>query len=155
MKVPIIKLLVITTLVAAAATTMAKSGVTGGGDYYVIDTCPDFDSSQNVQNLDLNFSQIPTSGQPCSVTLTADIVKTFFMSYIEVVAKFNGVKIIDQKIEFDELENAGDKYQKVLPVPTTLMPSGVISGRATGYNEFGNLVQCYDYQIIVRKAPSN
>ena len=74
------------------------------------------------------------------------------MSYIEVTAKFNGVKIIDQKIEFDEVENENTQYSRTILVPTALMPAGVISGVATGYNELGNMVQCYNYQIIVRKS---
>ena len=151
MKGKLIEFILISAMVACVASSR-KTGITGSGDYYVIESCPDFDSSQYVLNLDLTFSQIPTSGQPCNVTISGLITKTFFMSYIEVTAKFNGVKIIDQKIEFDEVENENTQYSRTLLVPTALMPAGVISGVATGYNELGNMVQCYNYQIIVRKS---
>ena len=93
---------IIIALIATTTLSVRHTGVTGGGDFYVFETCPDFDSGKYVQNLDLDFSQIPTSGQPCTVTIKGNIVQNFYVTYVEMVAKFNGIKIITQKIPINE-----------------------------------------------------
>ena len=147
------KALIIILLVTAIA-ALQKTGYTQGGDFYVFDTCPDFDSSRYVQNLDLDFSTIPTSGKPCDVTMTGDIVQNFYISYVNMIAKFNGITIIQQKLSFEEYETKGERYSKTIPMPSEIMPSGTISGTGTAYNEFGDVVLCYIYQVYVRKNPT-
>ena len=122
-------------------------------DFYTFETCPEFDSSQYGVITDVSFTTIPpTSGKQCKMYVTARVVQNVYISYTHFIGKYNGVKLLDEKDEEEKFHEAGSDYVRKFDIPTEVLPAGLVTGSAKSYNEFGAMVQCYNFMIRIAKA---
>ena len=75
----------------------------------------------------------------------ANVKESFYISYTHFVGKFNGIKLLDEKDEENKYHEAGSEYKRKFDIPSEFLPAGLMSGRAISYNEFGSMIQCYDF----------
>ena len=143
------KVFILLALIALTKCTVNETPTLGDDDFYKIQDCPNFSNAQYVANLDLKFDELPRSGHLTHVSLIGNIANNFYIAYIRMTARFNGIKLVDQKLKFNEQFVKGDPYSKKLLMPSAIMPAGVISGEGRAFNELGEMVQCYTYSIQV------
>ena len=68
---------------------------------------------------------------------------------MDVIGKYQGITVLHEKKELFEYYTAGSDYTRVFGVPTKV--SGLITGKITSIDSLGKAVQCYEFEIKIRK----
>ena len=133
--------------------TTTDHSLKAGEEYYTYTDCPGFEFTNNyyISALETKLScEVPRVGETCVMSLHGFVNRDFFVDYLHVLGKYQGITVMNLKKEMQEFYGAGSFYTRELGAPTTF--PGLISGTVTSYDNFGLAIQCYKFQYAVQKA---
>jgi hypothetical protein len=87
------------------------------------------------------------------MTLTGTIETDFYASYLQGTSMWRGIMVWKGQVDINTAYKVGGDYSKSLPLPTTVIPSGTITGKSQAFNELGDMIQCFTYMIKIRRKP--
>jgi len=118
--------------------------------YFGWSFCPGYDDTYIHLNT-IDFSAIPTSGKPLTLTLEGHATQSVYVPYMHTKVKYGIITMYDGDQTVDMQFNQGQNMTHSQAVPAELAPPGKYNGQITAFNNAGTAIVCWDFWFIMAR----